>query len=106
MLKLYGPSKKKQNVVLVTKSKGSDSNFMKILAEDVIKPSIDSFLEETSETLQSTNSKSFVSVAGKEVKMEKCPQCEKTFYTISRLRTHITKMHKKKDNRKKVKDNR
>ena len=100
MLKLYGPSKKKQNVVLVTRSKGYDSKFMKILAENVIKPSIDAFLEETKETLQSPNSKSFVSVDGKEVKMKECPHCGKTFLTISGLKTHITRMHKKKENRK------
>ena len=99
MLKLYGQSKKKHGVVLVTKCKGSEAKFTKILALNVIKPLIDKFLE-SDDIVQSLNSKSFVSVAGKEVKIEKCPFCEKTSYSNSGLKSHITKMHKKEGTRK------
>ena len=40
VLKLYGPSTKKKNVVTVTKSKGSEYKYVIILAEKIIKPLI------------------------------------------------------------------
>ena len=98
-LKLYGPSKKKQNVVLVTRSKGNDSKFMKILAEQVIKPLIDQILA-SDEIDQIQNTKNSVSVAEKEAENTKCQFCHKTFLSESGLKSHITRMHKKEKNRK------
>ena len=43
VLKLYGPSKKKEFVAMVTKSKQSDSKFVTILAKLVIEPLIKKF---------------------------------------------------------------
>ena len=37
ILKLYGPNSKKENVVTVTKSRESDSKYVQILAEQVVK---------------------------------------------------------------------
>ena len=44
VLKLYGPSTKKKNVVTVTKSKGSEHKYVILLAEKVIRTLIDKFL--------------------------------------------------------------
>ena len=99
MLKLYGPSKKKQIVVLITKSKGSDCKFMKILAEKVIKPLLDQILEDQIED-EFIDKKNSVSVAGKELEIKRCSFCDKTSYSDSGLKTHITKMHKQKLKRK------
>ena len=38
VLKLFGPNKEKENVVMVTKSKGSESKYVTMLAEQIIKP--------------------------------------------------------------------
>ena len=38
VLKLYGPNTRKENVVMVTKSKQSDSKYVTILANGFIKP--------------------------------------------------------------------
>ena len=45
VLKLYGPSTKKQNVVLVTKSKESDAKFVVITAEEIVRPLNQRFVE-------------------------------------------------------------
>ena len=45
ILKLYGPNKKKENVVSVTRSKGSDYKFITIFAEKVVKPLMNEFLQ-------------------------------------------------------------
>ena len=42
--KLYGPNKKKENTVTVTKSKDNDIKFVNILALKIIKPLIDNIL--------------------------------------------------------------
>ena len=44
VLKLYGPNKRKGNVVMVTKSKRSDAKFVTILAKNVVLPLIKQFL--------------------------------------------------------------
>ena len=98
MLKLYGPysqGDKKDNVILVSKSKHNDEKFVSILAEQVIKPLIASFVREEhnpvrDDKIVKINS---VSVKGKEMKLMKCPHCEKTSYSSKGLKGHITKMH-------------
>ena len=96
VLKLYGPSsKKKESVVMVNKSKGSDSKYVLTLAQKIVKPLISKFLggkECTEENLKEQNTKCDA-VGGKEVKPLKCPHCEKTFLTNHGLKIHITKMH-------------
>ena len=44
VLKLYGPNRKKENVVTVSRSKGSEPEFVEILAEKILKPLMDGFL--------------------------------------------------------------
>ena len=83
VIKLYGPNKKKENVVLVTKYKQSDIKFVTLMAENVIKPLIKKFLdvekEETADTSGNAN---------------KCEYCENTFNTIRGLKGHMTKKHR------------
>ena len=83
VVKLYGPNKKKENVVLVTKYKQSDIRFVTLMAKNVIKPLIYKFLnienEETKEKAESDN---------------KCEFCENVFNTKRGLKGHITKKHR------------
>ena len=83
VVKMYGPNKRKENVVLVTKYKQSDIKFVTSVAEKVVKPLIKKFLgvdkEEETGNVDSTN---------------KCNYCEKTFKTESGLKCHVTKKHK------------
>ena len=95
-LKLYGPNKRKQNVITVSKSKGSEVKFVTILAEKVVRPLIQMFLlgklnyfKETRPIIMKS-----VSVRGKKVRLMKCPYCDKTSYSNPGLKIHITKMHK------------
>ena len=44
LLKLYGPNKSKEYVVMVSKSKGSDNKFVTILAQKVVKPLMKKYL--------------------------------------------------------------
>ena len=80
---------------MVSKSKHNDEKFVSILAEQVIKPLIASFVREEhnpvrDDKIVKINS---VSVKGKEIKLMKCPHCEKTSYFSKGLKGHITKMH-------------
>ena len=93
LLKLYGPSsKKKESVVMVSKSKESDQKFVILLAEKVIKPLMAEFVAGTihvdkkEETPLSDNG----NISG----MLQCPFCEKTSHSSPGLKCHITKMHK------------
>ena len=83
VVKLYGPNKKKENVVLVTKYKQSDIRFVTLMAKNVIKPLIYKFLniekEETKEKTENDN---------------KCEFCENVFNTKRGLKGHITKKHR------------
>ena len=98
MLKLYGPysqQDKKDNVIMISKVKHYDEKFVTILAEQVIKPLIVCFVKEendSEEVKQPANVKS-VSVKGKQIKVIKCPYCEKTSHSSPGLKIHITKMH-------------
>ena len=80
-VKLYGPNKKKENSVLVTKNKESDIKFVSIIAIKIIKPLIIRIL-----SVEDANNPS---------KTEKCDICEKTFDTIRELKGHNTKIHRK-----------
>ena len=83
VVKLYGPNKRKENCVTITKSKQSDIKFVTLMAEKVIKPLIKKILgKEGGEIAKEPSNKN------------KCQFCEKTFKTIIGLRGHNTKMHK------------
>ena len=91
MAKLYGPNKKKENTVTITKNKESDIEFVKILALKIIKPLIDNFL--SIEEKEDCNDES--------KKLFSCEICEKSFVTETGMKGHVTKMHKVKSGNQK-----
>lgn len=102
ILKVYGPKEdmKKENSVTITKSKGSESKYVVILAEKVIKPLMNGYLSgdfQILENLQNpikSTSKNF-----------KCNFCEKSCKTERGLKGHITKKHlnfKENENQNKI----
>ena len=86
IVKLYGPNKKKEDTVTVTKSKESDIKFVRILALKIIKPLIDNILSKDSTK----------DIAGNEQPNlgYKCKICDKCFISESGMKGHMTKMHK------------
>ena len=97
LVKLYGPYErkaKKDNVVMITKSKQSDSKFVTILAEQIIKPLITGFLDgETTVMVKVKDLKKSVSIKEKLANRYKCPHCDKRSHSKPGLKGHITKMH-------------
>ena len=91
VVKLYGPNSRKENVVMVTKCKESDSKYVKKLAVNFIKPWMKKKLDEN-DLMDSILQKS-VSVKGKRVPLFKCPHCEVTSHSSPGLKGHITKKH-------------
>ena len=81
LIKLYGPNKRKENVVSVTRSKGSEPKFVNILAEKIVKPMINEFIQGEDEF-------------NIESKVYNCPHCEKTSHSEAGIKSHVTKMHK------------
>ena len=93
MLKVYGPKEdlKKENSVTITKIKESDSKFVLILAEKVIKPLMDGFLSGERKIAESfQNTAKSASIKGKKFK---CSFCDKLCKSSSGLKGHITKKH-------------
>ena len=90
VMKLYGPSSKKQNVVMATKSKGSDIKFVILLAKEVIEPLINKFLNNDDE--EDNND-----ILKEKADINKCSFCDKTFKTEAASKGHITRMHKQTD---------
>ena len=86
MVKLYGPNKRKENTVTVTKSKESDIKFVKILALKIIKPLIDNIL--------STESTEVIAGDKRSNQGFKCKICDKSFVSEPGMKGHMTKMHK------------
>ena len=97
VLKIYGPKQdiKKDNTVTVSKSKGSESKFVVILAEKIIIPLMDRFLSGEMEILEILDSKSDLNTLGSgfEPKKFKCSFCEKTCKSAAGLKSHTTRMH-------------
>ena len=91
ILKVYGPKEdiKKENSVTITKSKKSDSKYVVILAEKVIKPLMNGFLSGEIEIPLLVNGK----LSQRQSKFFKCSFCEKTCKTQKGLKNHTTRMH-------------
>ena len=91
ILKVYGPKEdiKKENSVTITKSKQSDSKYVVILAEKVIKPLMNGFLSGEIEVPQSEKRQSSL----RRSKHFKCSFCDKTCKTQAGLKNHIRRMH-------------
>ena len=88
IVKLYGPNKRKENSVTVTKSKKSDVKFVTIIAQKIIRPLIKQSLAVQNEMNCLTNQETVI----------KCELCDKTFNTIRGLKGHQTKVHKGQKN--------
>ena len=82
VIKLYGPNKRKENSVTVTKSKKSDIKYVAIIAQKIIRPLIKQSLD-----LQENN------LVTKKESVIKCGICHKTFNKKQGLKCHNTKMH-------------
>ena len=91
VLKLYGPNSRKENVVMVTKCKQSDSKFVTILAEKFIKPWMKKKLN--NEPMDISKLKKSVSAKGKRIAVYTCPYCDVTSHSSPGLKGHITKKH-------------
>ena len=90
LVKLYGPNKKKECVVTVSKSKDYDSTFLVMLAEKILKPLMESILMD-----EPLNCLSVVTAQPKLVQstnIEKsdlqCIICEKVMKSVAVLKAH------------------
>ena len=98
ILRFYGPNNKKEQTLLVSKSKKHDFKFVKIIAEEVMKPLIDTFISgEGWTTLMIELPKE------KRTEQFECTRCAKTFVTDTNLGSHMKKFHENVD--KKLKEN-
>ena len=97
LLKVYGPKEdsKKENSVTVTKIKDSDSKYIVILAEQIIKPLMNGYLTGDIEISENTNNLS--ESGSKMMKKFKCSFCDKICKTAGGLKGHTTKMHLNED---------
>ena len=84
VLKLYGPNKKKENVVTVSRCKGNDQKYVIILAEKILKPLMKEFLSKKHKNKESceNDAKKGLTIKGEKVDLYKCPHCEKTLYSF------------------------
>ena len=101
-MKVYGPNKKKENVVMLSKSKESDSRYVTILSEKVIKPMMKrivsgdlQFVEKGSSSVKKT-----ISLKGRKSNSFKCPFCDVTSYSSPGLKGHITKKNNENQKQK------
>ena len=94
ILKIYGPkeNEKKDNTVTITKSKNSDSKFVVLLAEKVVRPLMNGFLSGEL-TIKENKDEEKPKNEGSSVKQFKCSFCEKICKTQRGLKGHTTKMH-------------
>ena len=89
VLKFYGPNTKSgECTIMITKSKRHDVKFVKLLATDIIKIMIDTFIsgEGWSLIFKKNANQQFVCVA-----------CSKGFISEKNMNTHIGKFHAKKE---------
>ena len=90
VVKLYGPNKRKENTVTITKHKRSDIQFVTIMAEKVMKPLLKKIIDEPGFSKEAIETE-------REDKPFKCQNCEKAFKTRQGMKTHLTKMHKENE---------
>ena len=83
LLKLYDTNNKKENVVMVSKSKKSDHEFVTILAEKVAKPLMEKLMLD----------KDVIDCKEEVEEKFECEVCRKVFSSQRGLKGHLTKMH-------------
>ena len=97
IVQLLGPNNKKEHVVMILKSKGSEAKFVVYLAEEIIKPMMENFIEDKSvEDIEEAESSENEDI---EKTLEKyiCELCDKNFKSNKGLKSHITRTHKAKE---------
>ena len=93
VLKFYGPNAKTgECTLMINKSKRYDVKFVKILAEDVIKKMLDTFI--SGEGWNKIFKKSTIG-SSEEKKQFICPSCNKVFKSAKNLSIHTEKFHTK-----------
>ena len=101
ILKIYGPKEndKKDNTVTITKSKKSDSKFIVLLAEKVVRPLMNGFLTGDLEIKACTDIDGPI-FDKSSTQQFRCSFCEKVCKTPKGLKGHITRMHLREENEK------
>ena len=86
-LKLYGQNTRKENSITISKSREGDHTQITTLAEKIVKPLMNSFINENKEGEDIT-----------EVDEFKCNFCDKTSLSNQGLKSHVTKVHSNQQN--------
>ena len=93
VLKLFGLNSRKENVIMVNKSKEGDNNQVIILGQQIVKPLIKKFSDENGGTLSDSESIDNISIKNNETNELKCNFCDITSCSSPGLKGHVTKMH-------------
>ena len=92
VVKLYGPNSRKEYVVTVTKSKGSENKYVTLLAENIVKPLMTKFLSGDDDfNLEKDVIQKTYSAKKNTKNLFKCQFCEKVLKSPAGLKCHITK---------------
>ena len=90
VIRCYGPNKKKESRIVVTKCKEENVECVKILVELVIKKLVDAHINGIGwGSLKCTQKEGKPQV--------KCTLCEKVFNSEQYMKSHRTRVHKEKD---------
>ena len=90
VLEMMGPNNRKEFVVMITKSKSSESKFVVILTEKILKPMMLDFMMDVDVQNQIKREKT----AKRQESQIKCSHCDKIFKTNPGLKTHIKRKHR------------
>ena len=92
VVKFYGPNKKKGCTIIVNKTKNHDVKFALSLANEVVKPLLDSFIsgESWKSLFKVPLSKTMQKALGK---TRICDSCEKSFASDKTLAIHMNRYH-------------
>lgn len=96
LLKMFGPNRKKQCTIVVNNSQKSYSTFASVLAGDIIKPLLDSFIsgEGWIKVFNSPKTQIPKEQNSKDYKQKHaCKECTKKFAYEKALKNHIEKVH-------------
>ena len=86
IVKLYGPNKRKEYVVTVTKCKDSDIEFVQIVAQSIVKPCMNKYLD--------VNSHESMNISDYQTDCQsKCVKCDKVFNMEQGVKIHMSKIH-------------
>ena len=96
-LKIYGPNGKNECTLMVTKCKKQDVLFVKILATEIVKPLVDSFV-----TGEGWKTKFLENTKNKSKDKFNCGKCDKTFNTVKALTKHVNSTHDEAEKTSKV----